>query len=270
MKLSLYYPVKPHKINRPWGFLSLAEYQRFGFSRHNGIDIALVNGQPIFVPLEADVLKIGNEPNGGGISVSILSSQENTFEDGKESYVFLDFLHCQEIKVSVGDHVLPGQLLALGDNTGITTGSHTHMQPRREQVVLAPPGATRVFKIKGEDKCLVDFDSNDANNTFDPEPYFNGKYAADLRPFPRDLFVGSTGEDVKLLQKLLNSDVDTRIALQGLGSPGKETDSFGQLTKNAVQKFQSKYNLAKPGGSNYGVTDLVTRNKLQELLDRTR
>ena len=124
MKLSLYYPVKPHKINRPWGFLSLAEYQRFGFSRHNGIDIALVNGQPIFVPLEADVLKIGNEPNGGGISVSILSSQQYTFEDGKESYVFLDFLHCQEIKVSVGDHVLPGHHVGSRSQRGFRVARH--------------------------------------------------------------------------------------------------------------------------------------------------
>ncbi len=266
MRLNIYYPVKPHKINRQWGFPS-PEYKQFGFTLHNGIDINLANGTPIFAPLEADILKVGNVPNGSGIFVSMLSSQPYTFDDGKEVYTYIEFFHCQEIKVKEGDHVLPGQLLALGDNTGFSTGSHTHMQPRRMRVVAASSGAVYIYKIKGVDSCLVPFDSNDANNTFDPTPYFNNLYAFNIRPFFRDLSIGSKGEDVTFLQKLLNSDKETRIAIQGLGSPGNESDTFGQLTKNALQKFQSKYNLSKVGNSNYGTADSLTRDKLQEIFD---
>ncbi len=59
--------------------------------------------------------------------------------------------------------------------------------------------------------------------------------------FERDLFLGKKGEDVKLLQKLLNSDQRTQIAVSGLGSSGNETLTFGQTTKDAVKKFQALF-----------------------------
>jgi murein DD-endopeptidase MepM/ murein hydrolase activator NlpD len=195
-RLELYYPVRPHVVNRPWGFYSPQEYLPFGFTRHNGVDLNLVDGQSIFAPLEAEVVNIGNEPTGGGIFVSLLSSSQYGFDDvdgsnsgsnsngdGTPTFVLLDFFHCQEIKVSIGDHVAIGQLIALGDNTGVTTGSHTHMQPRRETVVPAPVGATvNTYRFMGSEVCFMDFEKNDANNSFDPAPYWNGKYADEYNP----------------------------------------------------------------------------------------
>jgi peptidoglycan hydrolase-like protein with peptidoglycan-binding domain len=59
--------------------------------------------------------------------------------------------------------------------------------------------------------------------------------------FYRSLKVGDEGQDVLILQKILNQDPDTRIAQSGIGSLGNETTYFGNLTKNAVIKFQNKY-----------------------------
>jgi hypothetical protein len=59
--------------------------------------------------------------------------------------------------------------------------------------------------------------------------------------FERDLQVGSKGEDVRLLQVLLNSDRRTLIAVDGPGSQGKETTNFGDATKVAVKKFQALF-----------------------------
>ncbi len=58
----------------------------------------------------------------------------------------------------------------------------------------------------------------------------------------RDLYLGLVGEDVRELQKFLNTHGFV-IAQSGLGSPGKETTLFGKLTKAAVIKYQKTNNI---------------------------
>jgi len=55
--------------------------------------------------------------------------------------------------------------------------------------------------------------------------------------FTRDLSIGSTGEDVRQLQKLLNNLGHT-VAIDGAGSSGNETTYFGDATKHALTRFQ--------------------------------
>jgi len=83
--------------------------------------------------------------------------------------------------------------------------------------------------------------------------------------FTGPLYNGLSHADVKRLQQLLNSDPDTRIAASGIGSPGNETDYFGSLTEQAVQKFQVKHGLAAPGDSGYGYVGPKTRAVLQSI-----
>lgn len=64
----------------------------------------------------------------------------------------------------------------------------------------------------------------------------------------RDLQQGSTGADVLSLQKFLNTMTGTMIASSGAGSPGNETQYFGGLTKAAVIKFQTLYNITPIAG----------------------
>ena len=86
--------------------------------------------------------------------------------------------------------------------------------------------------------------------------------------FTRALTVGSQGEDVRALQKILNSDARTRITESGVGSPGKETTLFGTLTRRAVQKFQELYEIAHAGNAGYGLVGPATRAKLNALQTR--
>lgn len=57
----------------------------------------------------------------------------------------------------------------------------------------------------------------------------------------RNLGIGSTGTDVRALQRFLNLDPETRLALSGAGSPGMETQYYGPITAAAVSKFQTRY-----------------------------
>lgn len=83
--------------------------------------------------------------------------------------------------------------------------------------------------------------------------------SAKQRPFLKNLKFGDVSADVKRLQIFL-----------GVGSPGKETNIFGSLTKAAVIRFQEKYasEILTPSGFKKG-TGLVgpaTRAKINALL----
>jgi len=160
-KLSLFYPVTPHVVNRGWG-VSDELYAQFGFTHHNGIDLNLVDGQDIRAPFDGKVTLVGNQPNGSGNFICLLSTPSYTFNDGRTCKVELTFMHLKEALVEEGARVYTGDRIALGGRTGKTTGSHLHLAPKRVRRGLIG---------------YRDIDRNDADNTFDPSPYWNGKYA---------------------------------------------------------------------------------------------
>ncbi len=59
--------------------------------------------------------------------------------------------------------------------------------------------------------------------------------------FTENLTLGSVGDEVHNLQRFLNLDNGTRVAISGNGSPGNETSYFGMLTRAAVMRFQTKF-----------------------------
>ena len=69
--------------------------------------------------------------------------------------------------------------------------------------------------------------------------------------FTRTLKLGSTGPDVKALQKFFNTHGFT-ISSTGNGSPGNETTYYGPATASAVSRFQEAY--AADILSPYGLT----------------
>ena len=88
--------------------------------------------------------------------------------------------------------------------------------------------------------------------------------------FKNNLSQGMISEDVRYLQRFLNSHPGTKLADTGLGSSGRETNYFGALTKAAVIKFQNMYVpevLAQWGlTKGTGFVGSSTREKLNELL----
>jgi|GEM_PF-5276757 len=94
-----------------------------------------------------------------------------------------------------------------------------------------------------------------------------------ITSFSRNLQGGMSGDDVRCLQIILNSDLDTKLASSGVGSPGKETSYFGSLTKAAVIKFQEKYagKVLGPWSLTIGTgfVKTTTKTKLNEFLAKT-
>lgn len=180
MKPEFYYPQDTWNVTQKWGVHRPEIYGRFGFTQHNGVDTALAPNKLIKAPFPCVVHKIGFQPNGGGIYLSILSQEAYEWEDGKKAWVLWDFLHLEKTSVPVGAKHDTASVLATGDNTGFSTGPHTHHQCRR--VLSTPDG-------------LIDVDINDANNSFDPEPYFVG--------YPKDFLEGALVRAYKQLAQLL-------------------------------------------------------------------
>lgn len=84
--------------------------------------------------------------------------------------------------------------------------------------------------------------------------------AASGTPTVRDLETSMEGEDVRMLQKLLNANGFT-LATEGLGAPGSETMFFGALTRSALSRFQTTHGVS-PSVGYFGP---LTRAKMKAL-----
>lgn len=84
---------------------------------------------------------------------------------------------------------------------------------------------------------------------FGPEymPFVNDAGALYPLQFKKDLYLGVSDPDVVKLQQFLNTH-GAQVAVIGPGSPGKETDYFGQLTKSAVAKYQALSGISPQSG----------------------
>ncbi len=196
-----------------------------GARSHEGLDIMAPRGTEIISPTKAVVIRIGDGAS-SGLTVA-------TANPGDETFVYM---HLDSIKEDLeeGDEIEVGDVLGYVGNTGNASGGATHLH----------------FEIRGEDR-----------EAKDPYPRLGGTITS-IRSAPtqttqasqtssagayRDLELGMTGEDVRVLQKLLNT-LGFLVAESGPGSPGNETTSFGPLTRDALAKFQAANGISPASG----------------------
>jgi|GEM_PF-1632159 len=159
-KLELWYPAKPYVVTQAWGIFNLA-YRQFGFEKHNGIDFAVDKDCVVVAMCDGIVTDIGIN-DGAGIYVKY-RTLDLVNAEGTDCFVQFFYMHGKQLLVKKNDIVKVGTPLMVADNTGFSTGAHTHISAYR----LSPDGNTRL-------------DTDPAtNNTFDFSKYYNGYFADD-------------------------------------------------------------------------------------------
>ncbi len=106
---------------------------------HNGIDIDLRKGTPVYAAFDG-IVRFANWQNGYGYVVVV------RHENGLETL----YAHLSKIKVKVGQVVNSGETVGLGGATGNATGNHLHFEVR----LLSKPINPKYLIEFGEKKLI--------------------------------------------------------------------------------------------------------------------
>lgn len=138
----------PEDFYRPvWGRITSSFGYRPKFGRvHKGVDLALNTGDTVRAALPGIVGRVGYDAGGYGNFVVVVHS------NGVETR----YAHLQAPLTTVGNKVEAGQPIALGGNTGNSTGPHLHFEVRYLGTAVDP---LSVFDFSGK-----------TNNTFKRKP----------------------------------------------------------------------------------------------------
>lgn len=235
---------------------------RSGGRKHEGIDIMAPRGTPIVSPTRAVVGKVGYGKLGGNYIYTINPGGERFYFAHLDSYA---------------EGMVPGKVLEAGDiigyvgDTGGAKGTppHLHFGIYSKGAINPYPRLTEAFTNEERFQSLnkmVSISNNPEKaatsiaqkyktflvkwNTATTEVNYQLATAIGITSQPktmsqlfasgeltRNLKVGSTGADVKALQKFLNTH-GVVVALSGIGSPGNESTYFGLATKKALIVYQ--------------------------------
>ncbi len=176
MKLSLFYPAKPYNITQAFGILN-PSYNQFGFTKHNGIDFTVDTDGIVNAMCDGVVYEVGY--NAGAGNFVRYKTNVPVEAEGKTGYVAFMYMHAEKQLVKTGDQILAGDELIVADNTGFSTGPHTHIS------AYFIDNKTNI-KLVGDPQT---------DHCFDFAKYYNGKYAADIKE--------GLVNKIKLLQKAI-------------------------------------------------------------------
>ena len=126
------YPkLPPYKGAFQWPLAAGIVSSEFGprwKKRHEGLDIAADEGEPVFASAAGRVIYADSRMRGYGNVVILRHDNQLTTL----------YAHNQSFKVRLGETVSQGQTIALLGSTGRSTGPHVHFELRRSNVAQDP------------------------------------------------------------------------------------------------------------------------------------
>lgn len=122
-----YWPVDGGRLTSPFGY----RYHpiKHQWLLHTGIDIAASLGTPIHAAADGVVME-SRPASGYGWIVVIYH--------GKNLTTLYGHVYPQDVRVSVGQHVSRGEVIAAVGNNGVSTGPHVHFEVRKNGVPVDP------------------------------------------------------------------------------------------------------------------------------------
>jgi murein DD-endopeptidase MepM/ murein hydrolase activator NlpD len=106
-----------------WFGMNKAMYEPFGMKGHNGVDFAVIEGTPVYAPLDGEAV-VKEDKTGYGTHIRI-----------RNPYKKLECVlgHLSSVLIKNGQKVTQGQMIGKSGNTGFSTGPHVHMGLRALQ-----------------------------------------------------------------------------------------------------------------------------------------
>jgi len=162
--------IRPFQIHRrgfvgscPVGYTKL--YPVIGMKSHNGIDLGLWHGEPVYHSGDYVGRMKTHIDNNGGVGVDIVS-REPLLRDGidnLEHHIKLRYWHLKSVVGWDDMEVKPGQLIGYGNDTGISGGDHLHFG-------LKPCNSYGVSVHSG----------NGYFGAINPDPYYENKFVVEV------------------------------------------------------------------------------------------
>lgn len=192
MKLQLYYPTKPVGFNQRFGENATSLYHDLGLAGHNGIDFFAPDSTPVRASHDGTVTFSGDDGS-GGLGIVIRTDEQFEYLEGTAYFKSIYWhLKTGSIKVKASQKVKTGDLIALADNTGMSTGSHLHF------------GLKPVKKGENDWTWANSEQNNGYFGAIDPEPYFTGISASDASTWTKiTSLVSDWSVKIKILAELV-------------------------------------------------------------------
>jgi murein DD-endopeptidase MepM/ murein hydrolase activator NlpD len=179
LKLELFFPTDDYLCFQRFGECHPAVcsiYKGMGLDGHNGEDIMAKHGQIVRAAHDG-VVSFAGEDGSAGYGVVIRTHDKRQYKE-EGAYFKTIYWHLKKdgIKVKAGQHVKVGDIIALADNTGISTGDHLHF------------GLKPVYQGEQEWQWFNAEQDNGFKGAIDPGPYWSDLKAADYASISARLY----------------------------------------------------------------------------------